>query len=266
MGWGITYPSMPASFWLLSALLYRYWTMRYVRPEWSRIHRAAHLGGALFKFARYRVETFLFLIFGYMPYRVKWFGKDELDLAIAHGGAVLMTVHSGPYPLAGRFFRDAYPETPLVAPFFWRSKLSSFTLFRRLFKRLDITVVALGGAMKEIGPALEHGGVVLTCMDAALPVKRTQPVRMFDRQGVRLTTGPLWLSRKYRISVIPMYVREEDGFLEMHLLPALSVADLPDDRAMAIIGSTVERMIEATVDQWQAMDEFFFYTDPIEAR
>jgi len=256
---------MTSAVWLLTAVPYRYMSMGLVRPTWVPGKRVLHVIEAVWKFGIYRIQTLLFLLFGWMPYKKTiWYGKPVLDRALAKGGAVLITVHSGPYPLGGKAFFDAYPDTPLVAPFFWRSKISSFQLFRRLFRKLGITIVALGGAMKQIGPIIEKGGAVLLCMDAALPVKRTAPVTMFGKSGIRLTTGPLWIAKTYGVPIIPMYVREEVGQLQMHILKPIPVTGKPDMEVMDSIAGAVESMIEKTLDQWQTMDEFFYYKSPIE--
>lgn len=242
---------------LIKQIYYRYKSAGVVRPNWSRWQRLINTFRGLGSFVVHRPASIGLLLFNHFPYHTHIRGKKILDTAIRQG-AVFFSVHSGPYPLAGRVLKERYPKLNLVAPFFYNKKLSIFPIFQTYFKRLGIQVVALGGAMKHIKPVLEKGGSACLFIDAHLPVKRKVAVAMFGKK-IPISTGPLWLARTFRKPLIPIYITHHLGCITVHALPPIEYRYRSDAFVMQQIGQRLEYMINQTLDEWQIADEFMFH-------
>lgn len=242
---------------IIQQIYYRYKSVRVVKPSWSRWQCFVNTCMGLGSFVVHRPASLGLLLFNYFPYRTHIKGKKILDKAIKKG-AVFFSVHSGPYPLAGRVLQQRYPHLNLIAPFFYNKKLSIFPIFQKYFKRLGIQVVALGGAMKHIRPVLESGGSACLFIDAHLPVKRKIAVPMFGKK-IPVSTGPLWLARTFRKPLIPIYITHQNGCITAHVLSPIPYQNRTDKFVMKQIGNTLTFMIEETLDEWQIADEFLFH-------
>ncbi len=242
---------------LIKQVYFRYKSTGVVKPNWSRWQRVINTIRGLGSFVVHRPASLALLLFNYFPYRTQIKGKKLLDSAIKQG-AVFFSVHSGPYPLAGKVLQQRYPRLNLIAPFFYNKKLSIFPIFQKYFKRLGIQVVALGGAMRHIRPVLENGGSACLFIDAHLPVKRKIAVSMFGKK-IPISTGPLWLARTFHKPLVPIYVTHHQGCITAHVLPAITYHHKTDDYVMRQVGNTLAFMIEETLDEWQIADEFMFH-------
>lgn len=203
-------------------------------------------------FQRLAVCALMFI--DYFPFKVKFVDKQRLDEAVKQG-AVLLTVHSGPYPLLGKVFGRFYPGKELAVTFYHSRKISFFPLFRRFFRRLRITVVALGGAMKEVDPILQGGGSMVLFLDAKLPINRTEKVWLFGKER-QLSTGPYFLAKQYGLTVLPIYVKRKGLTLTVETLPAIPVRQQTQQRFMQQVALSLERMITDTLPSWQSFDRF----------
>ena len=242
---------------LIKQIYYRYKSAGIVRPTWSRWKKLVNTVRGLSSFVAHRPASLGLLLFNYFPYRTHIEGKKVLDHAIKQG-AVFFSVHSGPYPLAGRVLQERYPRLNLIAPFFYSKKLSIFPIFQAFFKRLGIQVVALGGAMQYIRPVMESGGSACLFIDAHLPVKRKVAVPMFGKK-IPISTGPLWLARTFHKPLVPIYVTHHKGCITAHVLSPIEYQHRTDEYVMKQIGKKLAFMIEETLDEWQIADEFMFH-------
>lgn len=204
-----------------------------------------------------RLKTLLFLFFGFFPYKTRINGKEALDKYINKSGAIFISVHSGSYPLAGKIFHDNYPSHKIITPFYKFNKYSAYEIYKKLFKRININIVQLGGAMKEIDPVLANGGSVCLFLDAALPVKNRVNVKIFNNP-VPFPTGALWLSKKYSKPIIPIYVEDKGQEIVLNVLPEIKIVGKNDSLVMKEIALSIEKMISVTLKQWHIADNFLF--------
>ncbi|MEK7495579.1 MAG: hypothetical protein AAB603_03215 [Patescibacteria group bacterium] len=204
-----------------------------------------------------RLKTLLFLFFGFFPYKTRVYGKETLDECMRKNGAIFISVHSGSYPMAGKIFHDNYPDHKIITPFYKFNKYSIYETYKKLFKRININIVQLGGAMKEIDPVLTNGGSVCLFLDAALPVKNSVVVKIF-KNPIPLSTGALWLSKKYSKPIIPIYVQDKKQEIILNVLPEIKISGKNDDLVMKEIALSIENMISITLRQWHIADNFFF--------
>ncbi|HCR81475.1 MAG: hypothetical protein UY13_C0002G0167 [Candidatus Pacebacteria bacterium GW2011_GWB1_47_8] len=201
-----------------------------------------------------RLVVCALLFFDFFPFKVEFENKKLVDAAIRQG-AVLLTVHSGPYPVFSKVFERFYPDKELAVTFYHARKVSFFPLFRRFFRRMGVTVIALGGAMREIDPVLTNGGSMVLFLDAKLPISRTERVWLFGKER-QLSTGPYFLAKKYGLKVLPLYVSRKGLTLSIHTLPAIPHARQTQQRFMQQVAMAVEQMIINTLPSWQAFDRF----------
>ncbi|EKE14213.1 MAG: hypothetical protein ACD_12C00630G0002 [uncultured bacterium] len=204
-----------------------------------------------------RLKTLLYLFFGFFPYKTKINGKRILDEFMSKNGAVFISVHSGSYPLAGKIFYDNYPGHKIITPFYKFNKYSAYGIYKKLFKKININIVQLGGAMKEIQPVLTSGGSVCLFLDAVLPVKNWVKVKIFNKD-ISLSTGPLWLSKKFSKPVIPIYVQDKGHEIILNVLPEIKIVGKNNDLIMKEITNSIEKMILLTIKQWHIADNFLF--------
>lgn len=203
-----------------------------------------------------RLKTLLYLFFGFFPYKIKINGKEILNKSI-NNGAIFISVHSGSYPLAGKIFHDNYPGHKIITPFYKFNKYSVYGIYKKLFKKININIVQLGGAMKEIDPILANRGSICLFLDAALPVKNRVIVKIFNN-FVPLSTGALWLSKKYLKPIIPIYIEDKGAEIVLNVLPEIKITGKNDDSVMKIIASCIENMVSITLKQWHIADNFLF--------
>lgn len=204
-----------------------------------------------------RLKTLLYLFFGFFPYQTRINGKETLDECMKKNGAIFISVHSGSYPLAGKIFHDNYPSHKIITPFYKFNKYSAYEIYKKLFKRININIVQLGGAMKEIDPVLANGGSVCLFLDAALPVKNRVNVKIFNNP-VPFPTGALWLSKKYSKPIIPIYVQDKGREIILNVLPEIKIVGKNDSLVMKEIALSIEKMISITLKQWHIADNFLF--------
>lgn len=232
-----------------------------IKPKWSFLKKVFFSIRSLLSMIFQRIMVLLLLFFNIFIFKVKIYGKETLDKAMSDG-AVFLGVHSGPYPVVGRVFHDLYPDKEVISTFYHKNKISIFPIYKKFFKKLGFTIVALGGAMKQIDPILKGGGSMTLFLDARLPVpeKRTQKVKMFgiDRQ---LSTGPYYLANKYDLRVVPIYVKREGLTLNIHVLQEIGHKGVDQKVFMNSVASSLEYMIEDTLKSWQTYDEFLFGKD-----
>ena len=204
-----------------------------------------------------RLKTLLYLFFGFFPYKTRINGKKILDECMRKNGAIFISIHSGSYPLAGKIFHDNYLGHKIITPFYKFNKYSIYEIYKKLFKKININIVQLGGAMKEIDPVLTNGGSVCLFLDAALPVKNSVIAKLFNNP-VPLSTGALWLSRKYLKPIIPIYIQDKRQEIILNVLPEIKIAGKNDDLVMKEIALSIENMISITLKQWHIADNFLF--------
>ncbi len=204
-----------------------------------------------------RLKTLLYLFFGFFPYKTKINGKKILDRSMKKNGAVFISIHSGSYPLAGKIFHDNYSGHKIITPFYKFNKYSIYEIYKKLFKKININLVQLGGAMKEIDPVLTNGGSVCLFLDAALPVKNRVIAQIFDNP-VPFSTGALWLSKKYLKPIIPIFVEDKGREIILNVLPEIKIVGKNNDVTMKEIAKSIESMISITIKQWHIADNFLF--------
>jgi lauroyl/myristoyl acyltransferase len=184
-------------------------------------------------------------------------GKEQLDKFLNKNGVIFISVHSGSYPLAGKIFYDNYPNHKIIIPFYKFNKYSIYETYKKLFKKININIIQLGGAMKEIDPVLKKGGSVCLFLDAALPVKNRVTANIFNNR-VPFSTGALWLSKKYFKPIIPIYVHDNLGGIVLNVLPEIKTTKKSDRLIMKEISLSIEKMISMTLKQWHIADNFLF--------
>jgi len=228
-----------------------------IYPKISFINKIYFVLAGRINFFLSRFKTLLYLFFGFFPYQIKIHGKKILDKYLGKNGVIFISVHSGSYPLAGKIFYDNYPNHKIITPFYKFNKYSIYEIYKKLFKRININIVQLGGAMKEIDPVLTNGGSVCLFLDAALPVKNRVVVKVFNNP-VPFSTGALWLSKKYLKPIIPIYVQDKGQAIVLNVLPEIKIAGKNDDLVMKEIALSIENMISITLKQWHIADNFLF--------
>jgi len=233
-----------------------YQNLTIVKPHWSVLKKTIFAINSILSMIFQRIVTMAYLLFGIFPFKVKVNNQEILDKAVKNG-AVFLGVHSGSYPLLGKVIHDLYPEKEVVVTFYHKNKVSFFPIFKKLFKKLGFTIVALGGAMKTIDPILKAGGSMTLFLDARLPVPedRTVKVKMFgiDRQ---LSTGPYFLANKYDLEVVPIYVKRTGLTLNVMVLPVIKHQQVDQQTFMNNVAQAVEVMVNDTLKSWQTYDTF----------
>ncbi|PJC42445.1 MAG: hypothetical protein CO040_04285 [Candidatus Pacebacteria bacterium CG_4_9_14_0_2_um_filter_36_8] len=233
-----------------------YQNLDVIKPHWHPFKKVVFSLRSMLSMIFQSLVVFQLLFFNFFPFKVKIHNKKILDKAIKHG-AVFLTVHSGPYPLMGRIIHDFYPNKKIVVTFYHRNKISVFPIFKKFFERLGVTVVALGGAMKTIGPILKSGGSMTLLLDARLPVPkhRTEKVRLFDKER-NLSTGPYYLSTNHNLNVVPIYVKRQGMTLHVYALTEIPHQKISKKTFMKKVAKSLELMIEDTLKSWQTYDTF----------
>jgi hypothetical protein len=74
---------------------YRYQSLRIIRPDWNWIQKAHNTFQAYTSFFHQRLDTLLFLAFGYFPFKPEILGKKYLAKYLAKG-VIFISIHSGP--------------------------------------------------------------------------------------------------------------------------------------------------------------------------
>jgi len=194
------------------------------------------------------------ILFDFFPFKVKFDNKKLLDQAIKEG-AVFVTVHSGPYPVLGKVISRYYADKQLAVTFYHVNKISFFPIFRHFFKRLGVSIIPLGGAMKEADPILSNGGSMVLFLDAKLPINRTETVSLFGKER-QLSTGPYFLAKRYGLKVVPVYVRRQGLTLHVQALPEIPYHQQSQRRFMQRVALSLEQMIAVTLPSWQVFDRF----------
>jgi lauroyl/myristoyl acyltransferase len=233
-----------------------YQNLSVVKPDWPVFKKVVFAVRSILSMIFQRIVTMAYLLFGIFPFQVKIHNQEVLDKAVKNG-AVFLGVHSGSYPILGKVIHDLYPGKEVVVTFYHKNKISFFPIFKKLFKKLGFTIVALGGAMKTIDPILKAGGSMTLFLDARLPVPedRTVKVKMFgiDRQ---LSTGPYFLANKYDLAVVPIYVKRSGLTLNVMILPELKHKQVDQQTFMKNVAQAVEVMVKDTLKSWQTYDTF----------
>lgn len=225
-----------------------------VRPELSRTRKYNYCYSSFLSFFQHRLDTFRLLFRGNFNYEVSIQGKEILDEIYKQSGAIFITVHSGPYPLIGKIFYDQYSDRKLAVPFN-HGRITLFHFLKRRFSPLGIELVALGGAMKIIEPVLSSGGSAMLFLDSALPVKHVEKVTIFGKKRV-LTTGPLWLAKKYNLPIVPICTRKDKNTIRVNVFKPIEYLGESQKDVMDNITLVMENMINLTLDQWQVYDGF----------
>lgn len=226
-----------------------------VRPEWTAWQKLKTATSGFLCFFHHRYDTFLYLLNGHYPYATKVHGKKILDRHYTNGGAIFFSIHSGPYPLVAEILRKRHSGEQLVVPFYRENTISTYPLFRRIMSRIGISVIALGGAMQKIDPVLSNGGSACLFLDAVLPLRHTSNLKLFEKE-VPVSTGAMWLAKKFQKPIIPVYSRKTNGTVELVVLKPIEFNKRPDDEVMNDIGSALETMISDNISQWHVMDRF----------
>lgn len=233
-----------------------YQNLDVIKPEWSFFKKSLYSVRSILSMIFQRIAVLSFLFFGFFPFKVKINDRKLLDKAMKEG-TVFLGIHSGPFPLAGKIINDFHPDKKVVATFYHKNKISVFPIFRKFFRKLGFTIVALGGAMKEIDPILKGGGSMALFLDARLPVpeKRTKEVKIFGKKR-RLSTGAHFLATKYDLNVVPFYVKRKGMTIELYLLPEINYKGVKQEKFLKDVVKSLEYMIEDTLKSWQTYDTF----------
>lgn len=233
----------------------RFRNITVVMPNWSFWQKLENTLLSYFCFFQHRFDTLLFLLFNYYPYKTYIFNKKNLDKFLSSKGVVFISIHSGPYPLAGKIFSDNYPKHKLIVPFYWKDTLSIYPFFRKMFPKIGIQIIKLAGAMKEIDPILSLGGSTCLFLDAVLPVKHFMSVNIFNKK-VPISTGPLYLAKRYNMPIIPIYTVQKKKTVILKVLNPIKYKNKSDKESMGLIGKTLEKMVLDSLSQWQVVDKF----------
>ena len=238
-----------------------YKNYRVVKPGWPRRKTAYYCLLTIKTLARERRDSIYFLLTGRSFYKTKIVNKGILDNIYNKGGAVIISTHSSSYPLLamihGKFYKDKKLAIPHKARFFGHLK--------RKFSSMGIEVVRLGGAMKEIDKVLKNKGSVLLYIDTEMPEKYSQEVDMFGK-SIHLSTSPLWISKKYGIPIVPMFVKKEGNYLKLVVYESIQHKNLTKVQAMQKIANTIEMMILDSLKVWNMYDRFLINREPFRKR
>lgn len=227
-----------------------------VRPNWPAIRKSYYCYLSLVSFFQHRFDTFKLLITGSFDYDVSFDGKEILDEVFSKTGAIFISIHSGPYTLAVKTFHDNFSSKRKIAvPFKHNYRVSVFKYFKKKLAPYGVELVALGGAMQKIDPILSQGGSTILFLDADLPANHVEEVNLFGRKKL-LTTGPLWLARKYRLPIVPICVRKDKDSVHVKVFEPIKYKNKNQKEVMDEIAFSIEKMINLTLDQWQVYDRF----------
>ena len=200
---------------------YRYQTLKLIKPNWTVWQKTVNVFEAYLSFFSQRWDILKLQLFKQFTYQVKFQGKNHLTKYLANG-AIFVTVHSSTYPLIGKILNDHYPKIKLTVPFYFHRWFSIFPLFKSVFAKLNITIVPLGGAMKFIGPALEQGESVCLFLDAELPIKHLENVKMFGKI-IPISSGPAYLATRYQKPIIPIYLIKKSAVITVKVLQPILI-------------------------------------------
>ena len=109
--------------------------------------------------------------------------------------------------------------------------------------------------MKDIRPVLLRGGSVVLFLDAELPVRHTEKVTMFNKR-IELSTGALWLARKYDLAIIPVVINKKNGRLNAHFYEQIEYKNKGDAPVMQEIANKLEKMVLKNLKTWHVYDQF----------
>lgn len=233
---------------------YRYKSLNIIRPNWGVWKKIINVCQAYTSFFQQRLNTCVFLLFGYFPFQTKIVGAKSLDTHIANG-AIFVSIHSGPYPLAIKIIKDTYPKLSVVVPFYVHRAFSSFTLFKKLCAPLGIDIVPLGGAMNYIRPALKDNHSVCLFLDAEYPIKHTVNVTLFNKT-IPISSGPVWLAKTFHKPIIPFYTARENNRIILRVLDPITNIGQSEQTIAQELADDVEEMITNSLTQWQVTDRF----------
>ena len=130
-----------------------------------------------------------------------------------------------------------------------------FKYFKKNLALYGVELVELGGAMQNIDPILSQGGTTILFLDADLPANHVEEVNLFGRKKL-LTTGPLWLAKKYKLPIVPICVRKDKGSVHVKVFEPIKYKNKNQKVVMDEIALSMEKMINLTLDQWQVYDSF----------
>jgi lauroyl/myristoyl acyltransferase len=234
-----------------------YKSFRVVKPNWSRWKTFYYCYLTLKTLIRERRDSLLFLFAGKVRYSTRVTGKKIIKDTYKKGGAVLISTHTSSYPLLAKLHHDYFEAKTLVVP----HKAKVFGHLKRKFASLGVKVVPLGGVMKVADRILSSRGSILLYLDAEIPTNHTQMVNMFGRK-IELSTSPLWLARKYKIPIIPVYVKRKENVLSLVVHEPINL-NQSDKEIMQDVASALEEMILSSLNSWNAYDRFLLSKEPI---
>ena len=227
-----------------------YKSHRVVNPKQPRIKTIHFCLYTLRTLLRERYDTASFLL-NDNKYYSEIRNKEIVDAIYKKSGAVFITIHSNTYTLLGKIFSDHFRQRKLVVPY----KAKVFRFLSKKLKKEGVIVTPLGGAMSAIQPALSNGGSVLLYLDTNLPVKHKAKVTLFGR-NVELTTGPLWLAKKYNLPIVPLYIGREGKKMTVDVFQPIKYRGKKDSLVMQEISFALENLILKNLKSWHVYDAF----------
>jgi len=237
------------------AIYYCYKNFRVVKPHWSKFRVSYYCILSFYAFAKQRFDSILFLTSGKVRHKTGVINKEIVEEIYKKKGAIFISIHAGSYPVLGKIYNDHFSDRKLIVPFYNHNRLSIFDFFRNRFKKYGIEVVSLGGSMKDIRPVLLRGGSVVLFLDAELPVRHTEKVTMFNKR-IELSTGALWLARKYDLAIIPVVINKKNGRLNAHFYEQIEYKNKGDAPVMQEIANKLEKMVLKNLKTWHVYDQF----------
>lgn len=227
-----------------------------VKPSSSIVSRLVYTVRSVWHFNNQRWYSFLLGVFGYYPFRIVIHNKSSLVRDIKNG-EVFISIHSGPYPLAVKALGSLLSDhQEIIVPFFVASTRYFYEVSRRWFLKYRVRIVGLGGAMSAVDDVMNRKGSICLFLDAKLPVTYIQHVSMFGKM-VPMSTGPIFLAKKYHKRIVPLYVKLEKN-MELHIYRCTPIQykNKTEVITMNNISRCVEEMIRKTITQWQPVERY----------
>lgn len=153
-------------------------------------------------------------------------GEAELERALADGrGAVLATIHAGPWDAATRLLRDTWQREVLIV-MQGETDAAARNLHDGVRQRSGARVVHVGAHPLDALPlvrALKSGALIAVQLDRPAPNGRSLPVELFGERA-ELPEGPFRLAALAGVPLIPLFAKRRGLFdYELEVHPALEI-------------------------------------------
>jgi len=210
-------------------------------------------------FFRQRIEYFYLFKTNKCYFKFHMEGSEIIEEIYKKTGAIFITIHSGSYPMIFKILGEKFSTRNIVVPFNYHRKVSVFNLFKKHFIIWGIEIVRLGDAMPKIDQILSGGGSAILFIDTEIPIndKYKQKVKMFAT-SVNMTTGPVYLAKKYSLPIVPICVIHNKRKLTLKVFAPVNCGLKRDDEIMNELAESVEKMVGLSLGRWQPYDKFLF--------